>query len=224
MIPETFNSQGHSYVLNTFPCPADGKRYPLVVLLHGNGGLIAPYGDQIKGFARDLSHLGYFAAVPTYYLDTVPHFSDTNPHDQVLDDAITELSRRYPQVDASRIALIGYSLGAATCMTLIASKASGTISAFVDYFGFLTPTIRAATRAFPPSIIFHNNDDRIVDVSNSEDLDKSLTAASVTHDFVRYTESWLDVNHAFKPNGTADVNSRKLATDWIVKYLPPTGL
>ena len=31
------------------------------------------------------------------------------------------------------------------------------------------------------------------------------------------------MNHAFKPGGAADVNSRSKATDWFVKHLPPTG-
>ena len=41
------------------PRPADGKKYPVILLVHGNFGLGPPYGEQIQSFARDLAGLGY---------------------------------------------------------------------------------------------------------------------------------------------------------------------
>ncbi len=223
MIEGSFSSQGNTFRIFTYPSPADGKKYPAVLLVHGNAGLIAPYGDQIRGFAEDLSKLGYFAAVPKYYQNDEPHLTDTTPHVQTLSDAIEDVSKR-PGVDSARIGLIGFSLGAATCMSLISSRPKGTISVFADFFGFLTPAIKREVGRFPPTIIFHNEDDLVVPVKNSEDLDNLLKSAAVTHQFVPpYTENWQEFDHAFEPGGTADKDSRKRATEWFVKYLPPVG-
>jgi Dienelactone hydrolase family len=46
-----------------------GKRFPMILLVHGNFGLGPPYGDQIRGFAKDLAGRGYVTAVPQYYQD-----------------------------------------------------------------------------------------------------------------------------------------------------------
>jgi len=47
---------------------------------------------------------------------------------------------------------------------------------------------------------------------------------AIDHRLVVYKESWpAQRNRPFEPNKPADVGSRKLAADWIVKYLPPTG-
>ena len=222
MPAETFLSLGKHYKVFTFPSLADGKKYPAVLLVHGNAGLTAPFGDQIRGFAEDLSKLGYFAAVPKYYDDDEPHVIDQTPHVQTLADAIAEIAKR-PGVDPVRVGLIGFSLGATTCMTYIAAKPSGTIGVFADFFGFLTAEIRTGVSKFPPTIILHDAYDGIVDVQNSLDLDGLLPGI---HQLVPpYDEKWPIVrNHSFKPGGNADKDSRQKATAWFVKHLPPVGI
>ncbi len=224
MIQSRYDSHGIKYPISLFPCPVDGKRYPAVMLIHGNAGLVPPYGDQIRGFAEDLSKLGYFAAVPQYYQDDAAHLGDTTPHVRAISDAIADVSKR-PEVDPARIGLIGFSLGATTCMTLISSQPKGTISVFADFFGFLTQEIKHEVGRFPPTIIFHNQDDIPVPVQNSIDFDAWLTSAAVTHQFVKpYKEDWQEIDHSFKPEGDADKDSRKRATEWFVKYLQPVGI
>ena len=218
----TFTSAGTTYQITVFPAPAAGKRFPMILLVHGNFGLGSPYGDQLRDFARDLAGRGYVTAVPHYYTDDNPHLFDMAPHDGTLADAVAAVANR-PDADADRLGLIGYSLGAATAMTFIASRPSGTVKALADFFGFLTPAIEAGVARFPPTIIFHNKNDRIVKVVNSETLDR-LLPTSIDHEFVpAYDEQWKEVNHAFKPGDHADVDSRSRATAWFVKHLPPTG-
>jgi carboxymethylenebutenolidase len=193
----------------------------MILLVHGNFGLGAPYGDQIHDIARNLAGCGYVTAVPHYYTDDEPHLFDMTPHDGTLADAVAAVASR-PDADADRLGLIGFSLGAATAMTFVASRPSGTVKALADFFGFLTPAIEAGVARFPPTIIFHNKNDQIVDVVNSERLDRLL--ARIDHEFVPpYDEHWKEVNHAFKPGGDADVDSRSRMTAWFVKHLPPTG-
>jgi dienelactone hydrolase len=116
-------------------------------LVHGNFGLGPPYGEQIQSFARDLAGLGYLTAVPQYYVDDEPHPKDTVPKDRTLADAIAAVVG-HADADADRLGLIGFSLGAATAMTYIATNPPGTVKALADFFGFLTPTIRAGTVTF----------------------------------------------------------------------------
>ncbi len=221
MSSETFTSPGGPYKITVYAAPSDGKKHPLIVLVHGNFGLGAPYGDQIRGFAKDLAGRGYMTAVPQYYRDDEPHLSDTTPHVQTLADAIAALAGR-PGADSERLGLIGFSLGAATAMTLIASSAPGTVKVLADFYGFLTATIRGGVSMFPPTIMFHNKNDQIVPVQNSEDLDR-LLPKTLDHELLRYDEHGQLANHAFQPGAAADVDSRSKATAWFAKHLPPTG-
>jgi dienelactone hydrolase len=204
MSSETFVSAGKTYKIMIYAAPSDGKKHPVILLVHGNFGLRPPYGDQIQGFARDLAGKGYMTAVPQYYHDDDPHPEDTVSHDQTLSDAIAVVTGR-AGANPNRLGLIGFSLGAATAMTFIASKPPGTVKVLADFFGFLTPTIRGGVSRFPPTIIFHNKNDRmIVPVQNPEDLNR-LLASAIDHQFIPYDEQWQEWNHAFKPGGTADV-------------------
>jgi len=160
-------------------------------------------------------------AVPQYYEDDKSHLDDSAPHVQTLADAIAALASR-PGADPNRLGLIGFSLGAATAMTFIASNPPGTVKVLADFFGFLTPTIRGGVSSFPPTIILHNKNDRIVSVQNSEELDR-LLPSTIDHQFIPYDEQWQEWNHAFKPGGSADVDSRSKTTDWFTKHLPPIG-
>jgi carboxymethylenebutenolidase len=221
MSSETFVSAGKTYKITIYAAPSDGKKHPVILLVHGNYGLGAPYGDPIQHFARDLAGKGYMTAVPQYYEDDHPHLEDTVPHDQTLADAIAALASR-AGADPNRLGLIGFSLGATTAMTFIASNPPGTVKVLADFFGFLTPTIRGGVSSFPPTIILHNKNDRIVSVQNSEELDR-LLPRTIDHQFIPYDEQWQEVNHAFKPGGAADVGSRSKTTDWFTKHLFPTG-
>ncbi len=221
MSTTTFVSGKTPYKITIYSAPADGKKYPVILLVHGNFGLGPPYGDQIRGFAKDLAGRGYMTAVPQYYEDDKLHLNDTVPHDQTLADAIAAVASR-ADADAGRLGLIGFSLGAATAMTFIASNPPGTVKVLADFFGFLTPTIRGGVSKFPPTIILHNKNDLIVPVQNAEELDR-LLPRTIDHQFIPYNEQWQEVNHAFEPGGTADVDSRSKTSAWFTKHLPAIG-
>jgi dienelactone hydrolase len=144
MSTTTFVSGKTPYKITIYPAPSDGKKYPVILLVHGNFSLGAPYGDQIRGFAKDLAGLGYMTAVPQYYEDDKPHLDDTDPHDQTLADAIAAVASR-PGADPKRLGLIGFSLGAATAMTFIAVKPPRTVKVLADFFGFLPPSFSTTT-------------------------------------------------------------------------------
>jgi len=220
----TFTSAGQTYNMTINPAPTDGKKYPVIFLIHGNAGLVAPFGEQIRGFAKDLAAQGYLTVVPQYYTDNDSHLEDTRPHDQTIADAIKAIAAR-TDADLNRLGLIGFSLGATTAMTYIASKPKRAVKVLADFFGFLTPSIKTGVANFPPTIILHNKNDKIVDVSYSNELDTLLGKDKIEHLFVKpYNEDWPEtLHHPFKPGGKADVDSRKQATAWFVSHLPTTG-
>jgi dienelactone hydrolase len=225
MSNETFTSGGNSHKIMIYPVPADGKKHAMIVILHGNAGLGPPFGTRIHTFAKSLADLDYVVAVPQYYLDDQPHLDDADPrpHVPTLSDAIAKVAAR-TDVDPDRLGLIGYSLGAATAMTYIASNVAGKVKVLVDFFGPIggNPIIASGVPRFPPTIIFHNTADLVVDfLANSKKLDGMLPS-SVEHLLVPYTEaSPSEFNHLFIENGPADVDSRKQAKEWVLKYLAP---
>jgi dienelactone hydrolase len=230
----TFTSTGQTYNMTINPAAlrTSGKKYPVIFLIHGNAGLVTPFGDQIHGFAKDLASLGYLTVVPEYYnTERPPNLGDTSPHDLTLADAISAINSTRNDADMERLGLIGFSLGAATAMTYIASKPPGTVKVLADFFGFITPAIKHKVAKFPPTIILHNGDDKIVDISYSYELNTLLENANIEHQFEVYDEEWLvnyhgllvEVDHSFKPGDLADIDSRKQATNWFVNHLPPIG-
>jgi carboxymethylenebutenolidase len=206
-----------------YSSPPDDKKYPVVLFLHGNFGLVSPFGEQIQSFAKDLANLGYVTAVPQYYLDDEPHLTDTDtvPKVQILTDAISAVVNN-PAVDSERIGLVSFSLGAATAMSYISSNPPQQIKTLADFFGFITPGIKAGISNFPPTIIFHNQNDIIVPVQNSKDIDQ-LFPGTIQHKVVIYNEQFPPANHAFQPGGNADIDSRLQTVSWFKLHLPPTG-
>ena len=223
MSSETFTSGSKTYKITVYPAHADAKKHPMILLVHGNFGLAEPYGDQIQNFAKELAELGYLTAVPQYYdTDTPrPDDRDPNPHVATLSAAIGKVAER-ADADLDRLGLIGFSLGAATVMTYITANPPGKVKVLADFYGFLTPTIRSGLGNFPPTIIFHNKHDQIVLVGHSEELDR-LLPSTIEHELVPpYEEKTQVGNHAFRPGGAADLDSREKAKDWFIRHLPPT--
>ena len=107
-------------------------------------------------------------------------------------------------------------------MTYIASGTPGRVKALADFFGPLTETIRAGVGRFPPTIIFHNKDDEIVHAVHSIELDR-LLPSTVEHRFVPYKEVSPPGDHAFRPGGKADRESREKTKEWFTAHIPPAG-
>ena len=62
MAEETYTSGKDTYTITVYPGPADGKKHPMILVLHGNTGLKPPFGPQIHRFAKDLAAEGYMGA------------------------------------------------------------------------------------------------------------------------------------------------------------------
>jgi dienelactone hydrolase len=222
------NGQTYNMTINPAKSTTSGNKYPVIFLIHGNAGLVAPFGDQIHGFAKDLAALGYLTVVPEYYnANNPPNLEDMTPHNKTLSDAIDAIKSTRTDADLDRLGLIGFSLGAATAMTYIVSKPKGTVKVLADFFGFLTPSIAAGVAKFPPTIILHNENDKIVDISYSKKLEKLLENSHIKHQFDVYHEHWkmmygghlIEVSHSLKPGDPDDVDSRVKTTNWFNTHI-----
>jgi len=200
---------------------------PLVVVVHGNFGLGAPFGVQLRSFTEEIAALGFVAALPTYFPGGLgnPLDSDITGKLPALTAAIRHLSKR-ADVDASRIGLVGFSLGGGISMAYINSVPAGTVRAFADFYGYVAPLLDGGVKRFPPTIVFHNSTDPIVKpAENSEPLIKALSKEKIIHEpagipYPWYNDHWEQgLNHAFAPGGPADIDSRKRAGQWMVKYV-----
>ena len=204
-----------------------GKKLPLVVVVHGNFGLGAPFGGLLRSFTEELAALGFVAALPTYYTGGTgnPMDSDIGGKLPALTAAIRHLSKR-ADVDASRLGLAGFSLGGGISMAYINSVPAGTVRAFADFYGYVSPLLGDGVAKFPPTILFHNGNDPVVrPAENSEPLIEALSKAMIVHEpagapYGWYKDHWEQgLNHAFAPGGLADIDSRKRAGEWISKYV-----
>ena len=234
MIVQTYStSTGSTFDIEIAPAPADGKRYPVVVLVHGNFGLGAPYGAQLRTFTEEIAALGYLAALPTYYPKGGLNLTDTDiaTHLPALTAAVAHLSLR-PDADITRLALVGFSLGGGIAISYIASSPAGTVKAFADFYGLVPPGLllppapSPGVAKFPPTILFHNEKDPVVRLAeNSEPLADALEVAGIVHDPVRpylwYEDNWdQGAFHAFRPGGDADKDSRTRTKTWLTRHMP----
>jgi|SRR4051812_43158468 carboxymethylenebutenolidase len=226
MPEEKYKSGGTTYTIAVNPAPADGKKYPMVMVLHGNFGLKEPYGHQILSFAEDLAKIGYATAVPRYYEKDPLEPVDSNPfpHVQTLEDALAYVASR-SDADPSRVGLVGYSLGGGIVMTYLAQKKPAAVKALVDFFGRTKDNhvIEAGAPSFPPTIIFQDTDDQVVKVIESRNL-KSWLPNTPNYELHEYTDPGsAPFHHGFAEGQAADLDSRKRAAEWLKKHLPPTG-
>jgi carboxymethylenebutenolidase len=180
--------------------PKSPGRHPAILLLHGSGGNIGFWADQIAPYvtSRDISlyAVHYFESTGTARAD----------YDTIIDgvhfpkwlatvaDALAWM-RTQPGVDPNRIALIGISLGAFLALSLATDPAAN-IRAIVELSGGLPDPFAAnATSAFPPTLIFHGAEDTYVTVSDAEKLVARLTALKVPHE----THIFRNQGHFFSP-------------------------
>jgi carboxymethylenebutenolidase len=218
---------GESFDIEIAPAPADGKRYPVVVLIHGNLGLANPFGPQLRDFTQEIAKLNYLAALPAYYPSGQSNLRDTNidSHMPALAAAIKHLRRR-SDADSARLGLVGFSLGGGIAMSFITASPAGTVDVFADFYGYVAPLLSAGVAKFPPTIIFHNKNDGLFvpPAQNSVPLADALAASTpkIEHEYHEYDEVWAEgFNHAFEPGKAADTASRSLSKAWLTKHMPP---
>jgi carboxymethylenebutenolidase len=189
--PTVFQSGGKPIRLDAYlPEAADGP-IPAVIALHGAGGGVSGmerYAGLLaaQGFAVYLLH--YFdrsaidsAAQPTLDKSTImrnfPLWMKT------LWDA-TSFVETQPPVDGSRIALLGFSLGA--YLSLANSAIDPRVKAVVEFFGGMPKEMNLFMRRLCPVLILHGEADATVPVEEAYQLQKLLEKKGIPYEIKIY--------------------------------------
>jgi carboxymethylenebutenolidase len=219
-VSETFPSHGKKVDVERFAPKAPG-RYPLVVLVHGRGGL-GPGGDRspLHEQARLLARQGYVALVPHYFDRTAGAKLNSATRNaryykiwmETIADAVTYGSR-LPQADPRRVGLIGHSLGA----SLVVSNglADRRVSAVVEYAGSLVfidgPPLEPPT--MPPTLILHGDADTVVPVREARKLAAALDEWQTPYEAKIYPGA----GHGFR--GADAEDAWKRTREFLARYL-----
>jgi dienelactone hydrolase len=185
-----FDSGRKSIKVECFEPVSDEKkpaRYPAIVLLHDSEGLGSPMPGPFYRFCcRLLAKEGYVVLL-VHYFDRTGHERVT-PKEVTRDlflawrttirDAV-KFAGKQKQVDAGRIGLLGFSLGAFLSLS-VAAEQDLKIAAVGEFFGGLHEEQRKDVRSFPPTLIVHGDKDKVVPVENAYKLKKLLDAKKLT--------------------------------------------
>jgi dipeptidyl aminopeptidase/acylaminoacyl peptidase len=188
--------------------PALGSGAPAVVLLHGGDGMSNP--ERYRFGARALAAAGYHVVIVHYFDRTGTKRANWGSLREdaplwlgAVRDALGFVAAR-PGVDAQRLAIVGFSLGAS--LALAAAADDPRIKAVVDVVGPLPAGAETARRT-PPVLILHGARDRIVPVDNAHRLEALLKARGVPYEITIYP----DEGHGFSMPTQIDAAGRILA-------------
>lgn len=204
----TFTSGGKAIAVETFQVAGSGPR-PAVLMLHGADGLSRT--TQYREGAHNVAAAGYQVHL-VHYLDRTGEkrasfttlFQNFMPWMSTVQDALTFASG-YPGADASRIGIVGISLGAA--LGLAVSSTDRRVKTLVNYFGPLPQGAIATTSRLPPTLVLHGAADPIVPVANAYAVEALLRQQNVPHEVKVYPGE----GHGFRGAAEKDATQRALS-------------
>jgi dienelactone hydrolase len=228
MTPITFKSSGHiihSELFDAGGTPSGGA----VVIAHGSDGmtdnLSGPWGIMIRDYAKELSLKGFTVLVPFYFerTNTTPGLNamaEILTHRDLwqatVADAIAHV-KTLTGVDASRIGLLGFSLGGHLCLRLRASA-----KVLVEFFAPEGAEYGGLGTVTPLSLhaqIHHGMDDHLVPPSNATSIESLLKREGASCERFLYPGA----GHGFAGPAAGDPaarrDSKQHTLDFIQKYL-----
>ena len=212
----TFESGGKPIRSDCFVPRENGQRFPAVIGLHGSGGS----SERMAEPASLLAAQGFAVFVPRYFERTGTTSVTDKPTilrhffawGKTLWDAISFVSQQ-PQVDASRIGLLGFSLGAYLALSVAAIDPR--VQVVVEFFGGLPRESKYFMRRFCPVLILHGDADPIVPVKEAYQLREVLENWGIPYQMQIYP----GVGHGFSGEIWQDAGARTLA--FLQEYLTP---
>jgi dipeptidyl aminopeptidase/acylaminoacyl peptidase len=181
----SFPSGGRAISIDEYS-PAGGDKHPAVLLIHGSGGPLRgldPYAERASQFGVNVFVVHYFEAtghtwvspaqIERYFLDWL----------QTVRAAVDYVAA-HPRVDATRIGLMGFSLGAYLALALATEDRR--IAAVAELFGGMPDHFVANAAKLPPVLILHGKDDPVVPVSEALKLEQLLKRNHVSYDIKLY--------------------------------------
>ncbi len=194
--------------------PGRRGRFPVVLALHGSGGMSSAGHLQ---FAQLLANQGFAVFVPHYFEPSgIGWASDAVIAREfpnwmrIIYEAISHVSRREAS-DPERVGLIGFSLGAYLALSLAVEDKR--IKAVVDFFGGMPKHFVERLDGMPPVLILHGEQDRRVPVSEAHKIASLLAERQLHYEMKLYKNA----GHGF---GALDMmDAAKRAYFFLKKHL-----
>jgi dienelactone hydrolase len=199
-----FRSGDSLVTVECFVPTAKGK-HPMVLLLHGSGGLEQATGDAFREIAGRMAAKGYVVLIPHYH----DRPGDYQASLEVVEDAIA-FGAESRVVDPERVGLFGFSAGAS--MALHRAARDPRVKAVVSVSGSLP---RRWNSKFPPVLILHAEGDTSTPLGVVREFTESLKAKGTpyTVHIYRHLGHNLDIPTFF--------NAGRRAGLFFDKYLKP---
>jgi carboxymethylenebutenolidase len=238
---DTFASGGERITVERFEPAAPGK-YPAVLLLHSLDGLDTPCGAVYRLAATECAARGYVVLLVHYSDRTATgpkqlpavrepflrwakggrikdadrqtiaaHFRAWT---EAVEDAV-RYARGRPNVDGTRVGLVGFSLGAFLALSVAADE-DQKIAAVVDFFGGLPAERRVRLTKLPPALILRGDQDQTVPVREARLLGDWLEA----HRSPGEVKIYRGVDHVFaRAQGGLDLEALRDAQGRTAAFL-----
>ena len=173
--------------------PKEGENAPAIVVIQEWWGL----NDQIKAVAERLADAGYQALVPDLYRGKLALEENEAKHlmnGLNFGDAASQDIRGAVQflkgLGSKKVGVTGFCMGGA--LTFLSSVFVSELDAAVIWYGYPPLEYIDATKISAPIMGHWGIHDDVFAISGVDELEKKLTAASVSFEFFRY-----DTKHAF---------------------------
>jgi len=209
----TFESGNKPIRLDAY-LPDSPGRLPAVLALYGSGGGVEGMNEPAtmlaaQGFAVFVLH--YFDRTgTTQVVDKQTIFRNFPAWGKTVWDAISHIEQ-HPQVDAKRMGLLGFSLGA--YLALSVASVDPRVKAVVEFFGGLPKEMRLFMRRLCPVLILHGEDDPTVPVQEAYDLRNLMDKKGLPYEIKIYPGA----GHGFRNGDCRDAGMRTL--EFLRKYL-----
>lgn len=170
LLQTTYFSAGKPIGIDIF-VPANAGRYPVVLALHGSGGLYSGYNQ----FPQMLADRGFSVFLPHFFDATGTSWASPSiipekfPAWMIAVSDALDFAQDQPQADGEHIGIVGFSLGAYLGLS-IASQQSR-VKAVVDFFGGLPDHFAEQVRHLPPVLILHGERDNVVPLAEAHKIE-----------------------------------------------------
>jgi|SRR5579859_455217 len=192
--PGSFPSRGRTIQVDQFQ-PKQSGRYPVIIMIHGSGGLITHTGTEMpakENFGEiQIACAGYVSLLVHYFDSTgILSTGDVELMQRQSPDWLATLSQAVdyasslPKADPRRIGLLGESLGGYLALSL--AMTDQRIRAVSEYGGGIRLREGDNPKKLPPILIQHGGVDSIVPVSEAEGLAKLLSHIGVQYEIHIY--------------------------------------
>jgi dipeptidyl aminopeptidase/acylaminoacyl peptidase len=181
----TFLADGQPVNIDEYS-PADERRHPAVLLVHGAAGPLTgldPYAEKAAQFGVNVFVVHYFEKTGHTFVDDATIERCFLEWLESLRAAVDYVAA-HPRVDASRIGMLGFSLG--SYLSLGLATQDQRIRCVAEFFGGFPHYQEFDPAKLPPVLILHGKDDPRVPVAEALKLEQLCKQHNIPYDIKLY--------------------------------------